>query len=82
MAHRKQKTIVYRYNGDPKSDEEELDEHGDCAVSAPSAFIMRHGKLWRTVSVKRGTASSSRIYIVRVSSKIRTFTDQQKSIRR
>jgi hypothetical protein len=74
MAPKKAKTIVYRYNGDAKSDEEEIDQSGKFVVPERDALIMRHGKLWKTVRVMKETGSG-RIPIVRV------FLAEQKMIR-
>ena len=66
MARTKARTIVYRYNDDAKSDEEEFDLNGEFAVPERNALIIRHGKLWKTVRVKRESGSSTRISVVRV----------------
>ena len=66
MAPKKAKTIVYRYNGNAKSDEEEFDLCGGFAVPERHALIMRHGKLWKTVRVMRENVSSGQSPIVRV----------------
>ena len=66
MARTKARTIVYRYNDDAKSDEEEFDLHGEFAIPERNALIMRHGKLWKTVHVKKESGSSSQTPIVRV----------------
>ena len=72
MAPKKAKTIVYRYNGDAKSDEEEFDLSGAFAVPERHALFIRHGKLWKTVRVTRDIVSSGENPIVRV------FLAQQK----
>jgi hypothetical protein len=66
MAPKKAKTIVYRYNGNAESDEEEFDQYGGFAVPERQALIMRHGKLWKTVRVTRENVSSGQSPIVRV----------------
>jgi hypothetical protein len=66
MARTKARTIVYRYNGDAKSDEAEIDLNGEFAVPERNALIIRHGKLWKTVRLKRESGSAGRIPIVRV----------------
>jgi hypothetical protein len=66
MAPTKAKTIVYRYNADAKSDEEEFDPHGEFTVPERGALIVRQGKLWRTVHVEREIGSPGHIPIVRV----------------
>jgi len=65
MAATKPKRIVYRYNDDANSDEEEFDEYGEFAVPGRDAIIIRHGRVWKTVQVRR-EAGSDRISIVRV----------------
>ena len=65
MAPTKPKRIVYRYNDDANSDEEEFDEYGEFAVPERDAIIIRHGKVWKTVRVRRENGSD-RIAIVRV----------------
>ena len=62
----KAKTIVYRYNEDATSDEEEFDQEGEFAVPEHDAMIVRHGKSWRTVHVSWQIGSSGKIPIVRV----------------
>jgi len=66
MASTKAKMIVYRYNEDANSDEEEFDLDGELAVPERDAMIARHGKLWRTVHVEWVIKSSGQIPIVRV----------------
>ena len=66
MAPTEAKTIVYRYNEDANSDEEELDPYGEFTIPEHGALIVRHGKLWRTVHVERVIGSSDQIPIVRV----------------
>ena len=66
MVPTKAKTIVYRYNADAKSDEEEFDPYGDFTVPEHDTLIARHGKLWRTVHVEWVIRPSGEIPIVRV----------------
>ena len=66
MARAKQKRIVYRYNGDADSDEEEFDESGGFAVPERDAIIIRHGKVWKAVRVLREAGSGGAIQVVRV----------------
>jgi hypothetical protein len=47
------KQIVYRYNGDEKSDEEDLDILGDAEVPAQGTIIMRKGKPRKAVSIQK-----------------------------
>lgn len=65
MAPKTARTIVYRYNGDAKSDEEEIDQSGEFVVPERDALIMRHGKLWKAVRVIK-EIGSGQILIVRV----------------
>ncbi len=66
MVPTKAKTIIYRYNEDAKSDEEEFDPHGQFTVPKHDALIARHGKLWRTVHVEWVIRSFDQIPMVRV----------------
>ena len=66
MAPTKAKTVVYRYNEDAKSDEEEFDPYGEFTVPERDALIVRHGKRWRTVHLTWEIGSSGQIPIVRV----------------
>src|ERR1700739_2479742 len=43
MARTKARTIVYRYNDDAKSDEEEFDLHGEVAIPERNAWLMTQG---------------------------------------
>jgi hypothetical protein len=45
------KQIVYRYNGDPKSDEVVQDADGVLPTHFMGEFVMRNGKLWKVVNV-------------------------------
>lgn len=47
------KQLVYRYEGDPKSEETEEDLEGDAAVPSKDAVIARKGKRWRVVAVNK-----------------------------
>jgi len=66
MAPKKAMTIVFRYNEDAKSDEEEFDPHGEFTAPERDALIVRHGKIWRTVHVERVIGSPGQVPIVRV----------------
>jgi len=66
MASMKAKKIVYRYNEDAKSDEEEFDPNGEFVVPEHDSFIARHGKLWRTVHVEWVIGASGQIPILRI----------------
>jgi hypothetical protein len=49
MKHAKQ--IVFRYNGDPTSEESDLDMDGDKSVPRQGSFIERRGQRWKVVQV-------------------------------
>ena len=49
MGHAKQ--IVFRYNGDPTTEETDLDMDGDKSVPEPGSFIDRRGERWKVVQV-------------------------------
>src|SRR5579863_1345608 len=66
MASMKAKKIVYRYNEDAESDEEEFDLSGEFVVPEHDSLITRHGKLWRAVHVEWVIKSSDHIPLVRV----------------
>jgi hypothetical protein len=45
------KQIVFRYNGDPTTEEIDLDMDGDKSVPEQGSFIERRGELWKVVQV-------------------------------
>jgi hypothetical protein len=45
------KQIVFRYNGDPATEEIDLDMDGDKSVPAQGSFIERKGERWKVVHV-------------------------------
>jgi hypothetical protein len=45
------KQIVFQYNGDPTTEEIDLDMDGDKSVPGPGSFIERKGERWRVVRV-------------------------------
>jgi hypothetical protein len=45
------KQIVYRYNGNPKSEETEVDQHGQMEMPAKGSIIRRKGSSWKVVEV-------------------------------
>ena len=49
MGHAKQ--IVFRYNGDPKTEESDLDMDGDKPVPEQGSIIDRRGERWKVVQV-------------------------------
>jgi len=48
---RRAKQIVFRYNDDPTTEENDLDMDGDKSVSEPGSFIDRRGERWKVVEV-------------------------------
>jgi hypothetical protein len=61
------KQVVYRYNGDPKSEETEPDLYGGGAVPEKDAVLKRKGKSWTVVKVDIETSGKNipiyRIYL-------------------
>ena len=49
------KQIVFRYNGDPTTEEIDLDMDGDKSVPEQGSFIDRKGERWKVVQVNVGT---------------------------
>jgi hypothetical protein len=49
MGHAKQ--LVFRYNGDPTSEESDLDMDGDKPVPKRGSLIDRRGEQWKVVQV-------------------------------
>ncbi len=45
------KQIVFRYNGDPTTEEIDLDMDGDKSVPKQSSFIDHRGERWKVVQV-------------------------------
>lgn len=45
------KTIVYRYDGDPSSEEIEEDMMGETSVPQKDAIVVRKGRRWKVVQV-------------------------------
>jgi hypothetical protein len=45
------KQIVFRYNGDPTTEETDLDMDGDKTVPKQGSFIERKGERWKVVQV-------------------------------
>ena len=48
---RRAKQIVFRYNDDPTTEENDLDMDGDKSVPEPGSFIDRRGERWKVVEV-------------------------------
>jgi hypothetical protein len=53
MRHAKQ--LVFRYNGDPTSEESDLDMDGDKSVPEQGSIIDRRGERWKVVQVNMET---------------------------
>jgi hypothetical protein len=45
------KQIVFRYNGDPTTEEIDLDMDGDKSVPEQGSFVERKGEKWKVVQV-------------------------------
>jgi hypothetical protein len=45
------KQIVFRYNGDPTTEESDLDMDGDKSAPKQGSFIQRRGQPWQVVRV-------------------------------
>jgi hypothetical protein len=45
------KQIIFRYNGDPVTEEIDLDMDGDKTVPKQGSFVDRKGKRWKVVQV-------------------------------
>ena len=52
------KQIVFRYNGDPTTEEIDLDMDGDKSVPEQGSFIERRGELWKVTQVNVETSVS------------------------
>ncbi len=62
------KQIVFRYNGDPASEEIDLDMDGDKSVAAPGSFVVRKGERWKVAQVdaERNTAGPFEVPTYRI----------------
>jgi hypothetical protein len=49
------KQIVFQYNGDPTTEESDLDMDGDKSVPEPGSFIDRRGERWKVAQVSMET---------------------------
>ena len=54
---RRAKQIVFRYNGDPTTEESDLDMDGDKSVPEPGSLIERRGERWKVVQVNIETSA-------------------------
>jgi hypothetical protein len=63
------KQIVFQYNGDPTTEESDLDMDGDKSVPEPGSFIDRRGERWKVaqVSMETSMAEPFAVPIYRVS---------------
>jgi hypothetical protein len=63
------KQIVFRYNGDPTTEETDLDMDGDKSVPEPGSFIDRRRERWKVVQVnmERSVEEPFAVPIYRVS---------------
>jgi hypothetical protein len=48
---RRAKQIVFRYNGDPSTEESDLDMDGEKSAPEQGSFIERKGERWKVVQV-------------------------------
>jgi hypothetical protein len=62
------KQIVFRYNGDPATEEIDLDMDGDKTVPKQGSLVERKGGLWKVthVNVERNVAEPFEVPIHRV----------------
>jgi len=52
------KQIVFRYNGDPTTEEIDLDMDGDKSVPEQGSFIERRGERWKVIQVNVETSAN------------------------
>lgn len=52
----KRKQVVFRYNGDAKTDEVEVDHDGEFPVPNRGDVLVRKGKNWRVAAVTTETS--------------------------
>jgi hypothetical protein len=50
------KQIVFRSNGDPTTEESDLDMDGDKSVPEPGSFVDRRGERWKVAQVSMETS--------------------------
>ena len=62
------KQIVFRYNGDPTTEEIDLDMDGDKSVPKQGSFVDRKGERWKVVqvNVERSVTEPFEVPIYRV----------------
>jgi hypothetical protein len=63
------KQMVFRYNGDPTTEERDLDMDGDKSVPQQGSFMDRRGERWKVaqVSVERSEEEPFAVPIYRIS---------------
>jgi hypothetical protein len=54
---RSAKQIVFQFNGDPTTEESDLDMDGDKSVPEPGSIIDRRGERWKVVEVNVETSA-------------------------
>ena len=54
---RSAKQIVFRYNGDPTTEETDLDMDGDKSVAEQGSFIDRRDERWKVAQVSMETSA-------------------------
>ena len=54
---RSAKQIVFQYNGDPTTEETDLDMDGDKSVPEQGSFIDRRGERWKVAQVSMETSA-------------------------
>jgi hypothetical protein len=54
---RSAKQIVFQYNGDPTTEESDLDMDGDKSVPEQGSFIDRRGERWKVAQVSMETST-------------------------
>ena len=54
---RRAKQIVFRYNGDPTTEESDLDMDGDKSVPEQGTLIERRGERWKVAQVSMETSA-------------------------
>ena len=58
------KDLIYRFNGDPSTDDYETDLSGDSAVPEVGDIVQRRGREWRVVDVSVDYARAVVLYTI------------------
>ncbi len=66
MSAKGAKQIVYRYNGDEKTEELEVDYDGDVVLPEPGGFMIRKDKQWKVVHRIIESSGAGAIPIIRL----------------